>query len=452
MKIALYSRVSTLYQFEKGNSIEEQKRRLKAYCDSRGWTDIEYFTDAGYSGSNMDRPALQDLIARAKEFDMVLVYKLDRLGRNQRDILYLIEDVFKNFNSITENFDTSTPVGKLMLSMMGAFAELERQQINERMMMGRIASAQKGRWRGGSGVPLGYKYKVGDKFLTVDPETAPKVKEMFKLFLDGWSYNAIHNTLGCFSDAHHVRKALENPVYIGKIKYCGEYYDSQHEPLISKEIFEKAQALAKKRDIERNYPSMVEKHLLTGLLWCSCGARVCYHGSSHRINGVLHKYHYYECYTRMGHKTMGMGGKCKNRIWRVDDLEETIWNTIEELDFDDIEITPPEDHTEEYEKQIKSIEKQIAKLVELYSMDGIPTDILTSRLDALNRQKTTLLEQIATEKQNTLKMDENTVREQLSKLDTIRQASLSTQRAFLFSLIEKITLLPNHDLKIKWRF
>lgn len=154
----------------------------------------------------------------------------------------------------------------------------------------------------------------------------------------------------------------------------------------------------------------------------------------------------------MGHKTMGMGGKCKNKIWRVNDLEETIWNTIEELDFDDIEITPPEDHTEEYEKQIKTIEKQIAKLVDLYSMDGIPTDILTSRLDALNRQKTTLLEQIATERQNTLKMDENTVREQLSKLDTIRQSSLSTQRAFLFSLIEKITLLPNHDLKIKWRF
>ena len=161
MKIALYVRVSTLVQFEKGNSVDEQKKRLEAFCEAKGWTDYEEFVDAGWSGSNMERPALQELIKRADEFDVVLVYKLDRLGRNQRDILYLIEDVFKNFNSITENFDTSTPVGKLMLSMMGAFAELERQQINERMMMGRIASAEKGRWRGGSGVPTGYKYIPG---------------------------------------------------------------------------------------------------------------------------------------------------------------------------------------------------------------------------------------------------------------------------------------------------
>jgi site-specific DNA recombinase len=98
--------------------VDEQKKRLEAFCEAKGWTDYEEFVDAGWSGSNMERPALQELIKRADEFDVVLVYKLDRLGRNQRDILYLIEDVFKNFNSITENFDTSTPVGKLMLSMM----------------------------------------------------------------------------------------------------------------------------------------------------------------------------------------------------------------------------------------------------------------------------------------------------------------------------------------------
>lgn len=451
MKIALYARVSTLLQFEKGNSIEEQKRRLKAYCDSRGWTDIEYFVDAGYSGSNMERPALQDLIKRSAEFDTVLVYKLDRLGRNQRDILYLIEDVFQNFNSITENFDTSTPVGKLMLSMMGAFAELERQQINERMMMGRIASAQKGRWRGGSGVPMGYTYNPGDKFLKVDPEKAPQVKKVFEMFLQGYSYNAIHEQMHLFYGAHNVRKLLENPVYIGKIKYAGEYYDSEHEPIISVEDFNKAQALMKKRDIERNYPSLAQKHLLTGLLWCSCGARVCYHCNTHKLKDKVAKYEYYECYSRMCHKKMGKGA-CHNKVWRMKDLEEVVWNTIEELDFDDITIEEKEDHTEEYEKQIKTIEKQIAKLVDLYSMDGIPVDILTSRLNALNSKKDALLEQIAIERNKSLKMDEYEVRERLSNIDAIKKADLPTQRAFLFSLIDSITLLPNHDLKIKWKF
>ena len=438
-------------QFEKGNSIEEQKRRLKAYCDSRGWDDIEYFVDAGYSGSNMDRPALQDLIKRSAEFDTVLVYKLDRLGRNQRDILYLIEDVFQNFNSITENFDTSTPVGKLMLSMMGAFAELERQQINERMMMGRIASAQKGRWRGGSGVPFGYTYNPGDKFLKIDPDKAPMVKEIFSLFLQGYSFNAIYERTRALSNAHNIRKMLENPVYTGKIKYAGEIYDSEHDPIISEEDFARVQALIKKRDLERNYPAIAQRHLLTGLLKCSCGARVCFHQKKHKLKSGIVNYEYYECYSKMHHKKMKTGD-CSNKIWRKADLEELVWNTIEELDFDDITIEERDDHTEEYKKQIENVERQIAKLVDLYSMDGIPVDILTSRLNALNSKKNALLEQIDIEQKKALKMDENEVRERLSDIETIRKADLTTQRAFLFSLIDSITLLPNHDLKIKWKF
>ena len=455
MRIALYVRVSTLVQVEKGNSVPEQKKRLKAYCESRGWDNYDFFVDPGHSGSNLDRPALQKLIASVTNYDMVLVYKLDRLSRNQRDILYLIEDVFKannvDFNSITENFDTSTPVGKLMLSMMGAFAELERQQINERMMMGRIASANKGRWRGGSGVPNGYIYKKGTNRLEIDPLKAPYIVQIYNLFEEGYSYSHIYEKMAemgfKLSNPHRIRVILSNATYKGCINYAGEVYQGNHEPIISAEQFDRVQDLIKQRDMERNFPSLKQRHLLTGFLQCSCGSRACYHG----FNKNGHRYEYYECYTRMSHGKMAKAKRCTNKIWRKADLEEEIWNVLEELEYEDIKTEEP-DLIKPKEKELAKVEKQIEKLMDLYLIDGIPQDALVTRLNALNRQKDTLREQIDTLKKKSLKMSYTDFRKAKGKLGSIRKADLETQRAFIGSLIESITLLPGHDLRIKWRF
>ncbi|MDS8186326.1 recombinase family protein, partial [Streptococcus pneumoniae] len=114
-KVAIYVRVSTTSQVEEGYSIDEQKAKLSSYCDIKDWSVYKIYTDGGFSGSNTDRPALEGLIkdAKKRKFDTVLVYKLDRLSRSQKDTLYLIEDIFiKNniaFLSLQENFDTSTP-------------------------------------------------------------------------------------------------------------------------------------------------------------------------------------------------------------------------------------------------------------------------------------------------------------------------------------------------------
>ena len=458
MKIALYCRVSTAIQFEKGNSIPEQKKRLKAYCESRGWNDYEFFVDPGHSGSNMDRPGLQDLIRKVKDFDMVLVYKLDRLSRNQRDILYLIEDVFKKngveFNSITENFDTSTPVGKLMLSMMGAFAELERQQINERMMMGRIASASKGLWRGGSGVPTGYKYiskrHGGDGNLTIDEDQAKIVREMFNLFEAGYTCNAL-NVKFNFSGASVVKRLLQNPVYIGKIKYAGEVYDAHHEPIISEEQFDRVQKELRQREIDRNYPT-AQKHLLTGFLKCSCGAKVCFHQCTKKgKNGTLH-YEYYECYSRMCHGTMKTQSGCNNKVWKAKELECVVWDSLLEMDFEDFEIRDDSEQIEEIEKEIRKIEKQIEKLMDLYTLDGIPLDALQSRLNALNSRKKALDDTLYPLLNKSPKMDEKAFSDSKRQIDKIREMDVETQRSFLGSLVKEIVLLPDHDLQFKMNF
>ena len=132
---ALYVRVSTEAQAEEGYSVGAQTERLQSYCKAMGWAKTELYVDGGFSGSNLERPEMQRLIGDVKsgKTAAVLVYKLDRLSRSQKDTLYLIEDVFipndVDFISLNESIDTSTPYGRAMIGILSAFAQLERENI-----------------------------------------------------------------------------------------------------------------------------------------------------------------------------------------------------------------------------------------------------------------------------------------------------------------------------------
>ena len=136
-KVAIYVRVSTQEQAVEGYSISEQIDRLTKFCEAHSWKIYKVYTDPGFSGGNMNRPSLQKLFADCtqKRFDTVLVYKLDRLSRSQKDTLYIIEDLFLtnhvDFISMSENFDTSTPFGRAMIGILSVFAQLEREQIKD---------------------------------------------------------------------------------------------------------------------------------------------------------------------------------------------------------------------------------------------------------------------------------------------------------------------------------
>lgn len=146
--VAIYVRVSTQEQANEGYSIDSQIDRLNSYCKARDWAVHKIYKDAGFSGANIERPALNELMRdiKDKRVNLVLVFKLDRLSRSQKDTLYLIEDVFlKNdvdFVSISENFDTSTAFGRAMIGILSVFAQLEREQIRERTSIGRKERAK----------------------------------------------------------------------------------------------------------------------------------------------------------------------------------------------------------------------------------------------------------------------------------------------------------------------
>ena len=257
MLIDGYVRVSTLEQAREGYSIGAQTERLKAYCAARGWTLRSIHTDPGHSGAKLDRPGLQTLISdvRAGRCNGVLVYKLDRLSRSQKDTLYLIEDIFLangvSFISINENFDTSTAFGRAMIGILSVFAQLEREQIRERTMMGAAERATSGLWHGGGWEPIGYDYIPERDELQVNEYEAMQVREVYDCYLNRrmslykitqhMTEQGYRHKTGGWDHASTVRNVLKNNLYAGIISWGGHDYPGQHMPLIDREVFDKVQ-------------------------------------------------------------------------------------------------------------------------------------------------------------------------------------------------------------------
>jgi DNA invertase Pin-like site-specific DNA recombinase len=248
-----YIRVSTEAQAEIGLGLQVQKERIKAYATSQGLTTQKIFADEGVSGSTLERPAMQELIEAIKrrEIERVIIYKLDRISRNLRNLLNLYEDVFLKSDcalvSISENFDTHNPQGKLFFQLIGSFAEFERAVITERVTSGRRLAMSKGQF-GGGGVPLGYKSAGrGSKQIVVDPAKAETVKRTFRLRESGLPLKEIARRLNDeghttatgkpFSHVQVLRVLAQEPFYRGERTVCRslaltEGVEAQHQAIL----------------------------------------------------------------------------------------------------------------------------------------------------------------------------------------------------------------------------
>lgn len=452
---ACYCRVSTENQIE-NYSIDEQKERLKAFCKARDWNIAEMFVDAGYSGGNLDRPALKALLQRAKQksFNAVVVYKLDRLSRSQKDTLYLIEDVFGkcgvNFVSVCENFDTGTPFGKAMIGILSVFAQLEKEQITERFTMGRIGRAKSGLFHGGGSAPTGYDYMNGH--LAVNEFKAAQVREVFARFLRGESIHSIQKAMseryGGWSSHTLIRNVLKNTVYIGKIRFNGKEYSGEHSPIISEDQFSKVQCLLSERCAE-NKPA--EKtpfragYLLSGLLFCgSCGAR--YHAD----------HGFYKCYSRThSDKRRVIDPHCKNPNQRIEVLDRLVCEEIKLAALDPSKISnisagqDSEPFTETALKRLSEIRAQSSRLLDLYQNAEIPLDSVSERLNLLDNERAALENRLTELRERSAP---STDAEMLALYGSFPDCCDTViGRAFIASVVEKIVIIPTGDIHIYWR-
>lgn len=468
-RAGIYVRVSTQEQAQEGYSIGAQKERLLSYCKAKDWLVVDVYVDGGFSGSSLDRPAMTKLIEDIEKMDVVLVYKLDRLSRSQKDTLYLIEEVFLpagvNFVSMNESFDTGTPFGRAMIGILSVFAQLEREQIKERSLMGRIERAKEGLFHGGPFYPIGYDYEDGR--LVINEYEAMQVREIYDMYIGGAGDDKIAQALrekgytnryGSWKSTSSIRSVLNSDVYLGIIRYKGVVTEDAHEPIITPEQFQQAQAIRERKS--KIYKKVfVSNSLLQGFLYCgNCGAR--YYVKHNR--GDLR---YYTCYSRgKTARHMIKDPNCKNKNWNVTKLDPIVEGEIKKLAFDRSYFEElikkeaaskrqPVDEVNIIKTKITDLDRQINRLMDLYQKETMPLEMVSDRIEGLYQEKLALKKQLdGIAEESSYDFDREGVMAILSDIPLVWEcADTEQKRLIMRSLINRI-VINGEDIKIEWSF
>lgn len=363
---ACYVRVSTDKQAEEGFGIDIQIDHIMRYCQFHDISNNYFFVDDGYTGVNMNRPALQVLLGYVKRQKVkgVIVMRLDRLGRSLKDILIMIDDWFKpnncGFISCAENIETSTPMGQVVLAVLGSFAQFDHDNIIIKLNEGKIHRLELGKWKGGGNTPFGYTYNPKDDILKINPEEAEIVRKAYDMFANlDIPPKKIAKTLG-ISTEQKVRQMLKRRTYLGYIIYNGIEYKGLHEPIITEELYEKAQ----KRFADRSNPASKTRYLLSGLLYCKCGKRMRYQQWGGDLKIV--------CYSRQTRDGVQERKPCDNYIYKAEDVENVVIGQLKRLSYEvsnaPIVTDTHVDIINELNLQIKQKNSELSKLYKLYAI------------------------------------------------------------------------------------
>ena len=319
---AIYTRKSTSEGLDQDfTSLDAQRESAENYINSQkheGWVALQgQYDDGGFTGANIDRPALQKLLSdiKAGGINCVIVYKVDRLSRSLMDFVQLLEFFDKNnvtFVSVTQAFNTNTSMGRLTLNILLSFAQFEREIISERTKDKMGAARKRGKWLGGR-PPFGYDRDIENKKLLVNKPETDIVRKIFDLYLKDHSLLKVANILnekgyrsrsGIRKDGKpfgglkfgitQIQKIITNVLYLGKVCYAGQIYDGQQEAIIDEETFKKVQEKLKENRIERKVTKNTEcTGLLSHLLHCKTCGSFMYH--TYTMKKPTHKYRYYVC-------------------------------------------------------------------------------------------------------------------------------------------------------------
>ena len=501
-KVAIYARVSTEEQADRG-TIETQIEFAKKYCELHNISIVKMYQDDGVTGTFplQNRPSGINLLedAKKKMFNVVLVYKLDRLGRSTRVILNAVHDLEAldvKLKSMTEPFDTSDPSGRFLLTVLAGVADLDRSNILERMWLGANRAAAKGQWVGGI-VPYGY-IRNDEKFLEINESPLPNlnmseadvIRLIYRLCGDEGKttidiaahLNAIHvptayvaHGIAAKRRMHvsgkwlsgRILNMLKEPIYKG-VHYYGRRASRKRElikrsfpAIVSEDLWERAQETLKRNQINamRNANRF---YLLRGLIICkNCGLH--YHGSPSGTESN-HKYSYYVCGTHRRAKGDRMKN-CSGKVIRMNWIDDWVWGKCLEYINNPrlvckaiLDNKPLTSHNENeikmLQQQLKQVTSEKERLVQLYTTGLIDIDEVTGQIESINRNREKLKNRIQEiqDEENNIFSEVETAEEILDLLrKKINSGDLSQEMKhnIVRTLVDHIEVFTNDAGKIE---
>ncbi len=477
-RIAFYTRISTDEDHQK-YSLDAQKDRLEAYCKSQygdDWTLHKVYRDTE-SGTHMNRPGLEEMLydASVKAFDVLLVFRVDRLSRKVRELAQMVDELTKQnivLKSITEPFDTASAAGKMMLQMLGVFAEFEHATIVERTKVGMEKKAKGGDFVGGM-VPYGYRLDP-EKGLVAREEEALVVRKMFQMYALGREGTQTIckklNGSGCRRrsgkkwDKRVIINILRNPVYVGKLRWREVIYEGNHDGIVSEVLFSQAQEILDQRreDVSgRRWNN--GSRLLSGLMKCKrCGRPMV--GISCRSRKDAGSIPYYVCTKRLSTHD------CDQDYVRADLLEAGIVQDIKAMLQDENLIARIwaeankrlESEKPDLTKDIRRVEAQMAdvrgrvdRYLEAFETGRLDADTcngkvrdLKERLAELEAERTDLEKR--RERLSLPELDREFLRKTLADFEEVLASAENAKKKHLLRQLVKKVLVHSRDTVEVW--
>ncbi len=486
MRCGIYTRVSTDEQAKSAySSLERQREVCQSYIEIHredGWRTVAVYEDPGYSGKDLNRPGIQELLedVRQGKLDIVVAYKLDRVTRSLKDF-YQLWEVFEShrvsFATASEQFDTSTSTGKLMLNMLLSFAQFERELTRERTMSKMAGRAERGLWNGGW-VPLGYDYDKARQLLAPNPHEAEVVQFIYRRIIETGSPCAVANEAnrlgyrtkqrtivradaearvigGKRLDEDTVIRIVRNPIYRGYLRYNEGLFKGGHEPIIDEGTWAQANAAIGRGSVGEGMRFKDDHvHLLKGLLVCGhCGNHMTPYPSGKKDRDGR-PYLYYACtsVTRDGRES-----PCAVRSLPARTFEDLVTKAVADLGNSPAileecvrqangdatrAVADLEARRQSFMARLGEVNKGIRRIVEyIKTHDGVPAEI-DAEMQELDRERQELHRaiekadlEIALRKKKVL--DADLMRQQLQHFEHLVKVLPPEDQKELFQLLIK---------------
>jgi len=477
MRVFAYCRVSTEEQSTDNHySLGNQEQRAKEYAKHKSWQIVRVRKDVA-SGKDTKREGYQDLLncIQNRSIDVVVVYRLDRLSRNVRDIydfLDMIREAGIGFVSLTEGFDTTTAMGRAMLGVAAVFAQLTREMIAENVKDGLLRRAQAGFYNGSTRGPYGYTYSKETQTLVPVPEEAKIVRQIFSMYADRkWGVNKITAFLNTQRisprnadqwSENTISHMLRNHAYVGKVDWHGEVFPGRHEPIVAEELFRRTQKLIEGR---KTLPvrSHSSEHLLAGIARCGrCGKALTVHYSTGRKDGTRHRSY--------RHKAKPQRGACPGIYKSANMIESAVVDEIRKLaesgEFQKVSFSEAQSRIADEQSPVKqerdNVLVELERLAERFNnwADRLDRGLIdeeqfsrqNERLLARKKELSARLDEIdrTLKKTETVEISLEAVKDALTQFPKVwDNLEIGERREFVRQLVERLDVYKTHcDLKL----